>query len=127
MTDQVLLTNSELAGILRGGAGALAKWTATDGGDPFDTFRASTFDDLVERGKHRDETKEVGIKADLGEELSEEQQRKIEADEEAAEALLLQGREAVQSRKFEGQVYKASNVEIQQGKSEIVFFLMLSD
>jgi len=63
----------------------------------------------------------------LGEELSEEQKRKIEADEEAAEALLLQGREAVQSRKFEGQVYKASNVEIQQGKSEIVFFLMLSD
>lgn len=75
------MTRGELAGILRGGASALAKW-GTDGVskgitflpsyltcfsffpkvDPFIQFRDSTFTELMERGKLRDDTKEVGIK-----------------------------------------------------------------
>ncbi|GAA5869471.1 hypothetical protein JCM16303_000482 [Sporobolomyces ruberrimus] len=109
------MTRGELAGILRGGAGALAKWSNTDGSDPFETFKASTFDEITERGKARDETKESGIKLELGlgEELTEEQKKKLEKEEEEAEALLLAGREAVQSRKFEGKMYTA-NTELQK-------------
>lgn len=58
----------------------------------------------------------MGIKADIGEELSEEEKRQLEKEEEEAEKLLLQGREAVQSRKFEGATYKASNAEIRNGE-----------
>lgn len=96
---------------MRGGASALAKW-GTDGSDPFAEFRSATFDELRERGKKRDEKKEVGIKLEIGDAVSEEQKRQLELEEEQAEKLLLQGREAVQARKFEGATYKATNIEI---------------
>lgn len=108
----------ELAGILRGGAGALAKWTTLDGKDPFESFKASTFGEIEQRGKVRDEKKEVGIQHDLGQELSEEQRRQLEKEEEEAEALLLAGREAVQSRKFEGKIYQASYADIRKGSCD---------
>ncbi|GAA6009228.1 hypothetical protein JCM11491_004237 [Sporobolomyces phaffii] len=109
------MTRGELAGILRGGAGSLGRWTNSDGSDPFDTFKASTFDEIIERGKARDETKEVGIKLELGEvELSQEQKMKLEREEEEAEALLLAGREAVRTRQFQGKLYTASNKDIRQ-------------
>ncbi|GAA5963892.1 hypothetical protein JCM21900_003969 [Sporobolomyces salmonicolor] len=112
------MTRGELAGILRGGAGALAKWTSIDGtgDDVFEAFRAATFSELCARGKQRDETKEAGIKIELGmgEAVSEEERRRLEEEEEEAERLLLQGREVVQSRKFEGTLYKASNAEIRR-------------
>ena len=101
-------TPTELASILRGGASALARWGGEEGSDPFSDFRDATFAELRERGKERDEKKEVGIKLDIGEEVTEEQRRQMELEEEEAEKLLLQGREAVQARKFEGSTYKAT-------------------
>lgn len=94
---------------MRGGAGALAKW---EGSDPFAEFRSASFEELRDRGKQRDEKKEAGIKVELGDEVGEEQKLAIQREEEQAEQLLLQGREAVQARKFEGATYKATNIEI---------------
>lgn len=87
----------------------MAKW---EGSDPFAEFRAASFEELRERGKKRDEKKEVGIKIELGDEVTEEQKLALQREEEQAEQLLLQGREAVQARKFEGATYKATNIEI---------------
>ncbi|GAA5946579.1 hypothetical protein JCM3765_000305 [Sporobolomyces pararoseus] len=113
------MSRGELAGILRGGASALGRWSNDDGTDPFNSFKASTIVEIVERGKDRDENKEAGIKLELGENLSEEQKKKLEKEEEEAEALLLAGREAVQSRKFEGKMYGASNSDIRQEWQEM--------
>lgn len=87
----------------------MAKW---EGSDPFAEFRAASFEELRERGKKRDEKKEVGIKIELGDDVTEEQKLALQREEEQAEQLLLQGREAVQARKFEGATYKATNIEI---------------
>lgn len=95
--DAPRMTRGELASILRGGAGALAKWGG-DGQDAFTEFRDSTFADLRERGKERDEKKEVGIMVEAGEKVGEEQRRRLELEDEEAEKLLLAGREAVQAR-----------------------------
>lgn len=95
--DAPRMTRGELASILRGGAGALAKWGG-DGQDAFTEFRDSTFADLRERGKERDEKKEVGIMVEAGEKVNEEQRRQLELEDEEAEKLLLAGREAVQAR-----------------------------
>lgn len=103
-----LLRCAELASILRGGASALAKWGSEEGSDAFTEFREATFAELRERGKERDEKKEVGILADIGEQMTEEQRRQLQLEEEEAERLLLQGKEAVQSRKWEGASYKAT-------------------
>jgi SWI/SNF-related matrix-associated actin-dependent regulator of chromatin subfamily A member 5 len=105
----------ELAAILKGGTGALAaKWDTTSG-DAFDAFRAASFDELCERGRQRDEDKEVSIKIDLGEQVSEEDMERRRKEAEDAERALLEGKEAVTSRKFEGKLYAASNDEIRKG------------
>ncbi|KAM0788448.1 hypothetical protein ACM66B_001582 [Microbotryomycetes sp. NB124-2] len=117
--DAPKMTRGELAGILRGGAGALARWESEDG-DAFTEFRNMSFDDLRERGRQRDERKEVGIKLEAGEPLSEEQRLQLEREEAEAEKLLLQGREAVQARKFEGATYKATNHEIREEWEKMV-------
>jgi SWI/SNF-related matrix-associated actin-dependent regulator of chromatin subfamily A member 5 len=116
--DAPRMTRGELASILRGGASALAKW-GTDGQDAFGEFRASTFEDLRERGKERDEKKEVGMLVEAGEVVGDEQRRALELEEEEAEKLLLAGREAVQARKFEGAMHKQSNAEIRNGQSPV--------
>jgi SWI/SNF-related matrix-associated actin-dependent regulator of chromatin subfamily A member 5 len=95
--DAPRMTRGELASILRGGTSALAKW-GTDGTDAFTQFRESTFEDLREKGRLRDEKKEVGIKVDLGESVDERSLKDLEREEEEAERLLLAGREAVQAR-----------------------------
>ncbi|KAK4051791.1 hypothetical protein OIV83_002495 [Microbotryomycetes sp. JL201] len=117
--DAPKMTRGELAGILRGGAGALARWESEDG-DAFTEFKNMSFDDLRERGRQRDERKEVGIKLEAGEQLTEEQRQQLEREEAEAEKLLLQGREAVQARKFEGATYKATNHEIREEWEQMV-------
>lgn len=132
--DAPRMTRGELAGILRGGASALAKW-GTEGEDPFHLFRDATFAESKERGRQRDEQKEVGIKKQVGEAISAEEKKKLEEEEEEAERLLLAGKEAVQARfvlgsqclrsgrsprtctcrKFEGAVHKQSNSDIRRG------------
>ncbi|KAL8276276.1 hypothetical protein RQP46_011304 [Phenoliferia psychrophenolica] len=113
--DAPRMTRGELAGILRGGASALAKWGSDGEKDPFYQFRDATFADLRERGRQRDEKKEVGIKVEVGEKITEEQKKQLEAEEEEAERLLLAGREAVQARNFEGAVHK----NVKQSNSDI--------
>ncbi|GAA5858503.1 hypothetical protein JCM8547_007336 [Rhodosporidiobolus lusitaniae] len=101
--------------ILRGGTGALAaKWTSASGEtqDAFSAFRAASFEEIVERGRARYENRDVAIKLDLGEEVSEEEMEKRRKEDEEAERLLLEGREAVQPRKFEGKIYTATNADI---------------
>ncbi|BGP01284.1 hypothetical protein NBRC10513v2_002236 [Rhodotorula toruloides] len=112
--DAPRMSRGELAAILKGGTGALAaKWDTTSG-DAFDAFRAASFDELCERGRQRDEDKEVSIKIDLGEQVSEEEMERRRKEEEDAERALLEGKEAVTSRKFEGKLYAASNDEIRK-------------
>lgn len=106
---------AELAAILKGGTGALAAKWDTASGDAFDAFRVASFDELCERGRRRDEDKEVSIKIDLGEQVSEEEMERRRKEEEDAERALLEGKEAVTSRKFEGKLYAASNDEIRKG------------
>ncbi|GAA5924215.1 hypothetical protein JCM10213_004524 [Rhodosporidiobolus nylandii] len=117
------MSRGELAAILRGGTGALAARWETEGGgstDAFTAFRAATFSDICERGRKRDENKDVAIKLDLGEEVSEEELERRRKEEEEAERLLLEGREAVQSRKFGGKLYTASNADIRKEWEETV-------
>lgn len=95
--DAPRMTRGELASILRGGTSALAKW-GQDGTDAFSQFRESTFDDLREKGRQRDEKKEVGIKVGAGEQVEADELKELEREEEEAERLLLAGREAVQAR-----------------------------
>lgn len=96
--DAPRMTRNELASILRGGAGALAKWGEEDGKDAYTEFRDTSFDDLRARGMERDEKKETGIKIEAGEKVTEEQRLQLEKEEDEAERLLLAGKEAVQSR-----------------------------
>lgn len=95
--DAPRMTRGELASILRGGTSALAKW-GLDGTDAYTEFRDSTFADLREKGKLRDEKKEILIKVDLGETVDERSLKDLEKEEEEAERLLLAGREAVVAR-----------------------------
>ncbi|KAK4058436.1 hypothetical protein OIO90_000595 [Microbotryomycetes sp. JL221] len=117
--DAPKMTRGELAGILRGGAGALARWESEEG-DAFQEFKRMSFNDLRERGRQRDERKEFGIKLEAGEELTDEQRAQLEREEAEAEKMLLQGREAVQARKFEGATYKATNLEIREEWDQMV-------
>lgn len=95
--DAPKMTRGELASILRGGAGAL-KWSTSTGSDAFTEFRNMTFADITERGKVRDEKKDVGIMVGAGENVDPEDLKKLEEEEEEAERILLAGREAVQTR-----------------------------
>lgn len=95
--DAPRMTRGELASILRGGASALAKW-GSEGKDAFVEFRDSSFADLREKGRMRDEKKEVGIKIEAGENVDAEKRKQLELEEEEAEKLLLAGKEAVQAR-----------------------------
>lgn len=113
--DAPRMTRGELASILRGGAGALAKW-GTGSTDAFTQFKEMSFADLRERGKERDEKKEVGLMVEAGEQVREEQKKELEAEEEEQERLLLMGKEAVQARKYEGTMYKQTNADIRNGK-----------
>ncbi|SCV74235.1 BQ2448_6667 [Microbotryum intermedium] len=112
--DAPRMTRGELAQILRGGASALARWSSVEGTDAFTEFKSLSFAELRARGKARDEKKEVGIKLEIGETITPEQKAQLEREEEEAERLLLQGKEAVQARKFEGSMYKATNAEIRK-------------
>lgn len=113
--DAPRMTRGELASILRGGASALAKW-GEGGTDAFTQFKDMSFADIRERGKERDERKEVGIMIEAGETVGEDQLKQMELEEEEAEKLLLAGREAVQARKYEGTMHKQTNAEIRQGQ-----------
>ncbi|BGP46565.1 hypothetical protein JCM10450v2_002412 [Rhodotorula kratochvilovae] len=108
------MTRGELVSILRAGTGALAaKWDDA-AGDAFNSFRNATFSELCDRGRQRDSDKDAGIELELGEEVSEEERARLEREEEEAERALLDGREAIVSRKFEGKTYTASNADIRK-------------
>ncbi|GAA6057817.1 hypothetical protein JCM3770_004290 [Rhodotorula araucariae] len=108
------MTRSELISILRAGTGALAaKWDGAEA-DAFTSFRNATFSELCERGRQRDSDKDAEIKVELGEEVSEEERARLEREEEEAERALLDGREAIVARKFEGKTYAASNSDIRK-------------
>ncbi|KAI5479678.1 nucleosome remodeling complex ATPase subunit (Snf2h) [Pseudohyphozyma bogoriensis] len=109
--DAPRMTRNELASILRGGASALGRW-GSDSGDAYAAFRDTSFADLRERGRQRDEQKEAGLKLEAGEAVDEATKKRLEEEEEEAERLLLEGKEAVQARKFEGAVHKQTNADI---------------
>ncbi|GJN87261.1 hypothetical protein Rhopal_000209-T1 [Rhodotorula paludigena] len=114
------MTRGELVSILRAGTGALAaKWDKEDG-DPFTAFRDTSFADLCERGRKRDEDKDAGLKRELGESITEEERARLEEEEREAEEALLAGREAISSRKFEGKLYTATNADIRKEWQEKV-------
>lgn len=106
---------AELVSILRAGTGALAAKWDDEGGDPFTAFRKTSFANLCERGRKRDEDKDAGIKRELGESITEEERARLEEEEREAEEALLAGREAISSRKFEGKLYTATNADIRKG------------
>ncbi|GAA5887357.1 hypothetical protein JCM6882_002504 [Rhodosporidiobolus microsporus] len=121
--DAPKMTRGELAAILRGGTGALAaRWETADGKstDAFSAFRAATFDEICERGRARDGNKDTGIKLEMGEEVSAEEEARRQREEEEAEKTLLAGREAVQSRKFGGKMYTATNTDIRKEWEETI-------
>ncbi|KAI5475975.1 hypothetical protein MNV49_000534 [Pseudohyphozyma bogoriensis] len=109
------MDRSELLDILRGGASALgSKWGSADE-DPFIEFSNSTFEQLVEKGKARDEEKQVAVRVDAGEAVSSEERAELRRlEEEEEEKMLLAGREMVSSRHFEGNYYAKSNAEIRK-------------
>ena len=108
------LKTNELMAILRKGSSAISR--ADGDGLDLSQFLNAPIDQVLQVSRSRDDMKALKMRKDLGDNIKQEDDKKLLLDSEEEEKRLLSGIAQVQSRLFEGKVVnrvqKANNKEI---------------